>query len=158
MDHPEQIAHGRRPLRLDRLVAAALLAFVTAFVVNLLIRWLGQALLGVAGDEQVLSLLSIGLSTLFGAAAAAVGLYVLAQQAARPLVAFRRLAVLALALSLLGPLAAALGLAPDGGSVGLATFVTLTLMHLATMAILVVVLTAAARASLEDGRRPPRAA
>ena len=110
----DQTERAARPLRVDRLGAAALLAFAAAFLVNLVIRWLGQAVLGVAEDEELLSTLSIALTTLFGAGAGAVGLYVLAAQAARPLLAFRRLAVLALALSLLGPLSAVLGwVAPE---------------------------------------------
>ncbi len=153
----DQTERAARPLRVDRLGAAALLAFAAAFLVNLVIRWLGQAVLGVAEDEELLSTLSIALTTLFGAGAGAVGLYVLAAQAARPLLAFRRLAVLALALSLLGPLSAVLGWVPQSQSVDAATFVTLVLMHLATMAIIVLVLTAAARSSLQDRRRAGRA-
>ena len=62
----------------------------------------------------------------------------------RPVSTFRRLAVLVGILSLLGPLAAAVGLVPDGPGVGGSTFVTLSLMNLATTAAIILVLPPAA--------------
>jgi hypothetical protein len=123
----------------QRLTLAALLALLVALVVNLLLRTIAVKFGARSGN--VLSTWSVVITTVFAVAAGAVGLAMLARRAARPYMAFRRLAVVVFVLSLAGPLAARLGLAPGAPTVGTGTFVALLLMNAATTAIVVGFLT-----------------
>jgi hypothetical protein len=123
-----------------RLAVGAGLAFVIAVAADLLLRVLGTALLGVPDRLSVLSFTSIILTTAVAAVAATVALVVLVRSAARPILAFHRLAAAVAVLSLVGPLAAAVGLAPGSPAIGLGTVITLMLMNVVTTVVLVVIL------------------
>lgn len=136
-------AAGRQPSA-ARLTAAALLVAAVALALNGIVYLTGRALLGLPTDVSVLTPGAVVVSTVAGAALGAAGLAVLARRARRPLTSFRRLAALVGVLSLLGPLAAAIGLVSDGPGVSGSTFVVLALMNLVTTAAILVVLPPAA--------------
>lgn len=123
-----------------RLAVGAVLAYVIAVAANLLLRVLGTALLNVPDKLAVLSFTSIILTTAVAAVAATVALVVLVRAAPKPIMAFHRLAAAVAVLSLLGPLAAAVGLAPGSPSIGAGTVITLMVMNVVTVVVLVVIL------------------
>ena len=124
--------------------AATLLTAAAALCLNAIVYLAGRTLLDLPDDVSVLTPGAVVLSTLAGTVLGAAGLAALARHVVRPVSTFRRLAVLVGLLSLLGPLAAAVGLVADGPGVGGSTFVTLALMNLATTAAIILVLPPAA--------------
>ena len=83
---------------------------------------------------------AIVLSTVLGVALAAAGLATLPRLTPRPVGVFRRLAVVVGILSLLGPVAAAVGLVSEVPAVSGEIFVTLALMNLLTTATIILLL------------------
>ena len=151
---PERIlAAERGQPGVARLTAAAALTAAVALAVNAALYLGGRGLLSVPSGMGVLSPGAVVLSTLAGVALGAGGLAVLVRNAQRPLTTFRRLALLVGALSLLGPLAAAVGLVTDQVGVGASTFVVLALMNIATTAAIAFVLPPAA--AIQDRRFGP---
>jgi hypothetical protein len=151
---PERIlAAERRQLGAGRLAAAALVTAAVALAANGAVYLAGRGLLSVPGGLSLLSPGAVVLSTVAGVTLGAAGLAVLVRNAQRPLTTFRRLALLVGALSLLGPLAAAIGIVADAPDVGVSTFVVLALMNIVTTAAIMVVLPPAA--AVRD-RRPVR--
>lgn len=143
-DESVRSAAGRRQPTTARLAAATLLTAAAALVLNAVVYLAARALLDLPDDVSVLTPAAVVLSTLVGAAMGTVALAVLTRHATRPVAIFRRLAMLVGALSLLGPLVAAIGLVSDVPGVSGSTFVTLALMNLATMAAIILVLPPAA--------------
>jgi hypothetical protein len=143
MGHDE---HGRvpvaatRPPTLPRLAAATLLTAAVALVLNATVYLGARAFLDLPTGIGVLTPGAVVIATLAGTALGAAGLAVLSQHAARPVAAFRRLALLVGGLSLLGPLAALAGLVAQGPGVSGSTFVTLAAMNLVTTAVIILVL------------------
>jgi hypothetical protein len=123
----------------QKLPAAAALALAGSLLANFILRTLALKLSVPA--TNVLSPWSIVITTCVAVISATIGLIVLANGAARPYSAFRRLAVLVFLLSLAGPLAARFGLAPGAPRVTTGTLLVLVLMNAATVAIVVVCLT-----------------
>lgn len=123
----------------QRLPLAGSLALLVALVANLLLRTIAVKL--GAAPHNVLSTWSVVITTVFAVAAGALGLMALAGGAARPYIAFRRLAVVVFLLSLAGPLAARFGLAPGAPAIGNGTLLALLLMNAATTAIVVAFMT-----------------
>ena len=138
------VAVERRQPTLARLAAATLLTAAAALCLNAIVYFAARALLNLPDDVSVLTPDAIVIATLAGTIIGAAGLAALARHAPRPVATFRRLAVLVGVLSLLGPIAAAVGLVQDGPGVSGSTFVTLALMNLVTAAAIIVVLPPAA--------------
>lgn len=143
-ERTRSVAAERRQPTLARLAAATLLTAAAALCLNAIVYLAGRTLLDLPDDVSVLTPGAVVLSTLAGTVLGAAGLAALARHVVRPVSTFRRLAVLVGLLSLLGPLAAAVGLVTDGPGVGGSTFVTLALMNLATTTAVILVLPPAA--------------
>jgi hypothetical protein len=138
------IAVARRQPSVARLAAATLLTAAMALALNAVVYLAGRALLDLPTDVEVLTPGAVVLSTVVGTVLGAAGLAVLARHAQRPSTTFRRLALLVGALSLLGPLAAAIGLVEEGPGVGASTFLVLALMNLVTTGAIALLLPSAA--------------
>ena len=143
-EHERDMAAGRRQPSLVRLTAATLLTAAAALALNAGIYAASRAYLDLPDDVSVLTPVAIVLSTMLGVALAAAGLATLPRLTPRPVGVFRRLAVVVGALSLLGPLAAAVGLVSAAAEVSGEIFVTLALMNLLTTATIILVLPPAA--------------
>jgi hypothetical protein len=119
----------------QKLPVAVVLAVACSLAANVALRAVALHL-GVP-RTNVISLVSLIVTTVLAGLAGGIGLLVLANGAARPYLAFRRLALLVFVLSLAGPLAARLGLAPGAPRVTNGTLLVLLLMNAATAAIVV---------------------
>lgn len=139
-ERQQTLASDRRHPSLVRMTGAALLTAVAALALNAAVYAAGRAFLELPEDVSVLTPGAIVLSTVLGVALGAAGLAALPRLTTRPVAVFRRLAALVGVLSLLGPLAAAVGLVSDGPGVSADTFVTLALMNLVTTSAIILVL------------------
>jgi hypothetical protein len=140
------------PIDTRRLPLAGMLAAVVALGLNVGLSEVGRRWLDVPKDEQLLSLVSIRVTTVAAVAVAAFGLGALAHTQARPFSAFRSLAAIVLLISCIGPLAARAGWIPDIATISTPAMTIMLVMHVATTAVIVAFFTTLPRAG-EPRRR-----
>ena len=129
----------------NRLWWVGLLTIVAAAIANVLVRTLAVALFGVSSEFELLQPGAVAGSTVLFLVLA-VGAFALVGRFSRqPITLYRRIAVVALILSLFNPLAVGLGLFPVTGTVTVGIVVTMLVMHVVAAAIAVGLLTTLGR-------------
>lgn len=129
-----------------RIPLAGLLAAVVAVGVNLGLRETGERWLGVPADQPVLSLVSVVAATLIGVFMAGMAITVLGHTQPRPFMMFRRLGVIVLLVSCIGPLLGFAGWLPGVDTLSSTTMLLLLGMNAATTVVCVAMMTTMPRA------------
>lgn len=118
-----------RPRRLTWAGPLTAVAATAATAATIAVREIGVAVGTIPPDVQILQEPMVAISTIAYILLGTLIFAGIARFASRPVRTFRIVAVTALVLSLLNPIAAGAGWIPVGAAIGVATMVTMMVMH-----------------------------